>query len=238
VKLLFKPIPKEKSIDGWKSEKINSSDEKLVKINGKYENYFVIIPKYYQHKIKGAIEDMYMREGVLSLLMKASLMLPVGYKFVIWDIWRPVEVQESLFDFYKHKFKEKFPKFNDEELLDYTQKFVSLPSMDAKKPSPHLTGGSIDLTIQNDKGEILDMGTIFDEMDEKTKMRYYEVKIEKGEVLTRKETEILQNRRLLYHVMTSAGFSNYPEEWWHFDYGNQFWAKITGKTAIYSVIFP
>jgi len=23
--------------------------------------------------------------------------------------------------------------------------------------------------------------------------------------------------------MTSAGFTNYPEEWWHFDFGNSFW---------------
>lgn len=35
-----------------------------------------------------------------------------------------------------------------------------------------------------------------------------------------------------------AGFINYPEEWWHFDYGNQFWAKLAGKKAIYGAAKP
>jgi D-alanyl-D-alanine dipeptidase len=30
-------------------------------------------------------------------------------------------------------------------------------------------------------------------------------------------------RRALYHAMTASGFSNYPAEWWHYDYGNAFW---------------
>lgn len=31
-----------------------------------------------------------------------------------------------------------------------------------------------------------------------------------------------QNRKILYDAMIIAGFTNYPEEWWHFDFGNQF----------------
>ncbi len=33
--------------------------------------------------------------------------------------------------------------------------------------------------------------------------------------------------------MIEKGFTNYPMEWWHYDYGNQFWAKIKGVNAIY-----
>ena len=48
------------------------------------------------------------------------------------------------------------------------------------------------------------------------------------------ELRALGNRRLLYHVMVSAGFTNYPDEWWHFDYGNQNWALMSGrKAAVY-----
>lgn len=48
------------------------------------------------------------------------------------------------------------------------------------------------------------------------------------------EAEALDNRRLLYHIMTSQGFTNDLEEWWHFDFGGQFWGKISGKRSIYS----
>jgi len=37
--------------------------------------------------------------------------------------------------------------------------------------------------------------------------------------------------------MISVGFSNYPYEWWHFDYGNQFWAQSTSSSlAHYSAV--
>jgi D-alanyl-D-alanine dipeptidase len=34
--------------------------------------------------------------------------------------------------------------------------------------------------------------------------------------------------------MSTAGFLNYPTEWWHFSYGDRYWALDTGEqTAIY-----
>lgn len=35
-------------------------------------------------------------------------------------------------------------------------------------------------------------------------------------------------RRLLVASMTGAGFTNYPEEWWHWDFGNAFWRHYGG----------
>ena len=37
--------------------------------------------------------------------------------------------------------------------------------------------------------------------------------------------------------MLQAGFTNLPTEWWHFDYGNKFWAFYTGNDAIYDCNF-
>ena len=37
--------------------------------------------------------------------------------------------------------------------------------------------------------------------------------------------------------MTEAGFQNYEEEWWHYDYGNVTWARKAHKQqAIYGPI--
>jgi D-alanyl-D-alanine dipeptidase len=34
--------------------------------------------------------------------------------------------------------------------------------------------------------------------------------------------------------MTGAGFVNYPYEWWHYSYGDRYWAFVKGtRPAIY-----
>lgn len=33
-----------------------------------------------------------------------------------------------------------------------------------------------------------------------------------------------QNRNLLHEIMSNHGFINYPTEWWHFSYGDRYWA--------------
>jgi D-alanyl-D-alanine dipeptidase len=36
------------------------------------------------------------------------------------------------------------------------------------------------------------------------------------------------NRRMLRKAMLDAGFSADVDEWWHYNWGNQMWAKDTG----------
>ena len=38
--------------------------------------------------------------------------------------------------------------------------------------------------------------------------------------------------------MSDQGFTAYHEEWWHFDYGDQFWGLATGRPAIYGAAEP
>ena len=42
-----------------------------------------------------------------------------------------------------------------------------------------------------------------------------------------------RHRDLLRGAMRAEGFTNYSEEWWHFDFGDQFWGLVTGHPAIY-----
>lgn len=89
------------------------------------------------------------------------------------------------------------------------------------------------MQLTRENSHLLNMGTAFDAVLPQTETRYYEKKIEQGTNLSSQEREILQNRRLLHNVMARAGFSNYLEEWWHFDCRNQFDASRTGKPALY-----
>jgi D-alanyl-D-alanine dipeptidase len=128
---------------------------------------------------------------------------------------------------YKNTIIQSNPNLDDTTYTQMTQQFVSLPSNSMTAPSPHYTGGSIDLTIVDDSGRPLDMGTAFDDFTDAAHTAHYE----------HSDTIVRENRRLLYHLMTAAGFSNYPFEWWHYDYGNQFWAyRLEKPNAFYGPI--
>ncbi|WP_171005431.1 M15 family metallopeptidase [Bacillus sp. E(2018)] len=221
-------------IDGWEDVKIDLCSEKLVPLST--SNSLIVKPMYYLKGIPGAINECYARQSIASMLEEASLSLPVGYKFIIWDTWRPVEVQQSLFNNFRKALSVKHPHMNEEELITLTRKYVALPSNHVLKPSPHITGGSVDLSLVDDQGKLLNMGTDFDELSSKASTRYYEIK-RKDNTLDSHEVEFLHNRRLLYHSLTSVGFTNYHEEWWHYDFGNQLWGKVSNKKAIYSAIY-
>ena len=38
-----------------------------------------------------------------------------------------------------------------------------------------------------------------------------------------------KNRKLLFRLITREGFVNAPTEWWHYSYGDQYWAAFYGK---------
>jgi len=78
----------------------------------------------------------------------------------------------------------------------------------------------------------LPMGTVFDGVQDETLTLHFE-NIDEAD-LSDEAAVARDNRRLLWNVMIEAGFSNYPDEWWHFDFGNQFDAARTGREAIYA----
>lgn len=163
---------------------------------------------------------------------------PLGWKIVIFDAWRSLLLQQQLFEKYKVKLKNEFFRAAEHELNQETQKYVSIPSSNLANPSPHVTGGAIDLSLRDETGKNLEMGTEFDSFEDLSKTRYFELMLEQGEKLMSQQNIWLRNRRILFHTLTQVGFTNYPEEWWHFDYGNQFWARIKGIEAIYGITSP
>src|SRR6266702_1595652 len=44
-------------------------------------------------------------------------------------------------------------------------------------------------------------------------------------------THARANRELLARVLRGAGLVNYPTEWWHWSYGDRYWALMTGAAA-------
>jgi|SRR6056297_193806 len=236
---LTESIPVKTHFD-WKelkTIKIKENNEKLISLNMIPEK-IIVSPQYFIQGIKGSLPQCYVREGAYDLLIKAADDLPAGYKFLIYDTWRPKRVQYDLYNKFEEELKDKYPDKGSSKINKLVEEYVALPSGEKKSPSPHLTGGAVDLTIIDENGKVLDMGTKFDETVKNTHTDYYEL-ILKQRDLTDKEDKLLKNRRLLYNIMVKAGFTNYPCEWWHFDYGNQVWAYLSQKDhAIYSSTSP
>ncbi|MFD3933175.1 M15 family metallopeptidase [Streptomyces sp. NPDC058614] len=44
------------------------------------------------------------------------------------------------------------------------------------------------------------------------------------------------NRDLLVRAMRAAGFVNYPTEWWHWSYGDRYWAFVA--KAVHAIHEP
>lgn len=218
----------------WKTIPIQDTGESLVPIGGR----LLVSSEYHNQGIPGALPEIYVRQTVLDKLLLAQQYLQEthpGCRLKVLDGWRPVAVQQALFDDYKAKLRADASAWTSPEekrLFDLgnrrtdvdqaefdrlatikTQNFVSLPSENPECPSPHLTGGSVDVTIVDANGNPLDMGTEFDDFSDRAHTHYFE----------EHDSPIRDNRRLLLSVMTRAGFTNFPYEWWHFDFGNQFY---------------
>ena len=218
-------------LGAWKSIPIRECNEELISIKG-IHNRIIARPQYFINNIPGAIDDCYIRETVAKKLMSVVEQLPENLSLVVWDGWRPTEVQAALFTEYKARLKKSLYGKKEEDLDREVAKFVSVPSVNPLYPSPHLTGGAVDLSIANESSYV-PMGTGFDDFSPLSNTDHFEV-LAKQRELTSEENEFLQNRRLLFHCMIDAGFTNFPNEWWHFDYGDQFWAYISKSNhAIY-----
>ncbi len=183
-------------------------------------------PAYLELGYRNAPERIWVRSGCLERLRWAAALLPGGYSLVVWDGWRSLELQEELYQTFRRDLAER-EGLEDPELEQKTLRFVARPSSDP--PSPHLTGGAVDLTLGDHRGEPLDMGGGFDELSDRSRSDYYETS---GEQVYR------DRRRILRQVMLASGWSNYPEEWWHYDYGNQAHHFRRGGSARYGEVKP
>lgn len=226
---LTEPIPNI-SIPNTAGIQIQAVDDPLVCISDSMQGTLLFQPRYLQRGLPGATSKMYVRKTVAEMLLRAARNLPAGYKLKIWDAWRPPTVQKSLFDEYYAKLHAIFQGTGrtDEELKKMVQCFVSYPSEDPNNPFVHATGGAVDLSVVDANGNELDMGTDFDDFSEAAHTAYFE---------SAPSSRIRDNRRILYNAMVDAGFTNYPAEWWHYDYGDNFWAALKGKEALYRGVY-
>jgi D-alanyl-D-alanine dipeptidase len=111
----------------------------------------------------------------------------LGYRLRIFDAFRPTEAQWTL---WKHT--------PDPEFL-----------ADPRRGSPHSRGVAVDLTLIDDTGADLEMGTSFDAFTPLSHHGNTEIAV-----------SAQRNRLILLGLMTQAGWDFYRNEWWHYQLFN------------------
>lgn len=165
----------------------------------------------------------HLRKGVAARLAKVNESLKdYGVELLILDGFRPVALQQELWDHFIDITRNKFPDKSDHDLIKFVGQYWSDPRSfdpdDFRTWPTHNTGGAVDLTLQDSKtGQDLFMGGVFDDVDEISSTRHFEDE----RMVSLSAQEARQNRRLLFHAMFNVGFANYHHEWWHFDFGTQ-----------------
>ncbi len=169
------------------------------------------------HVQKQSKSISYARKIIGEKLLQAEALLPSGIKLLVKECYRPMWVQKIFWDGYYSFLKEKFPDWNERQIYEECSKLNAPLDI-----APHTTGGAVDLTLIDSDGEWLDLGTAFNASPLETK----------GATYTNAQNisvEAQKNRKLLIEAMTIAGFVNYPTEWWHWSYGDKYWALLSGK---------
>lgn len=174
----------------------------------------------------------YLRAGVLERLKQAQGLLNQdypGWKILVFDAYRPVEVQQFMVDFYFQKTVEEkgytcpLSPSQEGEILEIVYQFWALPSLNPLTPPPHSTGAALDITLVNSDHKVVDMGSPIDEISPRSSPNYF---AESGEVQAQ---EYHRYRMILKDVMLKVGFQQHPQEWWHFCYGDQMWAWLNNQ---------
>lgn len=171
----------------------------------------------------------FVRAGIYTRLLHAQSLLPVGIYLRLYEGYRSLNVQKILFVNEMKRVRKRLPEISKAELFDETTRMVSAvayPDGTLNIP-PHNTGAAVDLFLVDESGTMLDFG-----------MDIYRWTETAPDLCLTQASSIsaaaMANRVLLGDVMSRAGFVNYLQEWWHFSYGDRFWAYLSGHDhAIY-----
>ncbi|GAA3811531.1 M15 family metallopeptidase [Sphaerisporangium flaviroseum] len=164
----------------------------------------------------------HLRESLLARLVKAQRKLPYGYRLLVVEGYRPPALQRQYFEGYKDELRGAFPEMSPEELHVAASRYVSPIEV-----APHTAGAAVDLTLATEAGVELDMGTPVNANPEESDGACYTA-------APNISADARAHRKILGAALEAAGLVNYPTEWWHWSYGDRYWAMTTNtRTAIY-----
>lgn len=163
---------------------------------------------------------LWCRRTVAERLVEADRALAGHFRILVVESHRPLSLQRTYWEADFAVLRARHPNWPDEDLERENAKFVAPPWI----TPPHSTGGAIDVVLADAAGREVDLGSQLNE--EGPRM---------ATLAPHLPREVANRRRALLQAMVAAGFVNYPYEWWHYSYGDRYWAYVTGaREAIYA----
>jgi len=165
------------------------------------------------------------RSGLADRLRVAHLALPPGIGLRVVEGHRSLAAQQSIITAYAAEVCASRPGISERELLMLTSRVVAPVEV-----APHVAGAAVDLTLVDACGDPLDLGTPIDATPEQSDGRCYFAADGIG-------ADARAHRALLAEVLGGAGLVNYPTEWWHWSFGDRYWALVSGTgNALYGPV--
>lgn len=155
-----------------------------------YSSDFVMDMRYATENnfLKAKVYDCaecFLRYKTVKKLIEANeKFMKLGYRIKLFDCYRPLDIQKKMWE------------------IVYNPIYVA----DPKKGSIHNRGAAVDITLVDENGIELDMGTGFDHFGKEAAHTYQDL-----------PEQVLKNRMLLKSVMESSSFKTFQSEWWHYD---------------------
>ncbi len=174
------------------------NDTLFVKIKD-YSDDFVYDLKYAtdDNFLKTTVYDCaecFFRVSAVKALVEVNKdFITKGFRIKFFDCYRPHDVQKKMWKIMPNRI------------------YVADPA----KGSVHNRGGAIDMTLVDDEGNELDMGTPFDYFGREAHHAF------QGHT-----PEVLKNRKLLKETMEKYGFGSITSEWWHYNHKGTLGNKV------------
>lgn len=163
--------------------------------------------------------ELFLRRGVLDRLVTAQTLLPEGLRLLFVEGYRPPALQRRYFEEYAGELRAAHPDWTADAVRTAASRYVSPPEI-----APHSAGAAVDLTLADADGRELDLGTRMNASPEESDGGCY---TGAGNI----SCEARAHRAVLGAALSAAGLVNYPTEWWHWSYGDRYWALLTGASA-------
>ncbi len=121
-----------------------------------------------------------------------------GWRLLVLDALRPQRVQQAIW-------------------RDVAGTPAAMYFADPARGSIHSYGMAVDVTLIDDVGHEIDMGSGFDEMSERSHPALHALHLAGGAL----QAAQVAQRELLLAAMQQGGYRGIGTEWWHFDCGDR-----------------
>lgn len=152
---------------------------------------------FMNENLYGELRSAFLHKVAFEKLKNAAKALQArkpGWQLLVYDAFRPRSVQRAFYARVRGTPQEPY---------------VANPEIG----SIHNFGMAVDLSLLDQLGNEVDMGTPFDDFRELAQPILEDSFFEAGLL----SAEQIANREILRAAMTQAGFIPLPYEWWHFD---------------------